>query len=96
MKRLESSQISSPGGQGNTATAAQGNVYIFSSIFETNWQNAFDISGIKMEMERGYSDIFSPQKIVLISFCSDFIIPVAYYNVAVLFDLCVGTYSATA
>jgi len=47
-------------------------------------------------MERGYSDIFSPQKIVLISFCSDFIIPIAYYNVAVLFDLCVGTYSATA
>lgn len=47
-------------------------------------------------MERGYLDIFSPQKIVLISFCSDFVIPVAYYNVAVLFDLCIGTYSATS
>lgn len=47
-------------------------------------------------MERGYLGIFSPQKIGLISFCSDFIIPIAYYNVAVLFDLCIGTYSAIA
>jgi len=48
-----------------------------------------------MEMERGYLGIFSPEKIVSISFCSDFLIPAAYYNVAVLFDLCIGTYSTT-